>query len=882
MLVRRSPGRRRRARAHARRRRGPAPMRADASRRGTRPTALTATVATTSARPTVDGARRRAGAPARRRPGRARHRAHAVPERRARRCCPRSATCTCCPTACRRARRSCDVAGRRAGPRRRSASARRPSFSRDRRCAPPGAPRPTRAVGRRRDHRRAGRAAARCCASRPTCPRASRSRSPPTPRFRRSRRVRAGRTDDFDARDRATLRGLAAGRARLLARRGCAAAAATTVGPARSFRVLPARRAAARRRRSRSAPAPRSSARSSTTSPTPRPDVVRLAGRPELPGHDRPARADRRRLRRHLARLPRQPAHERRSSSSTLFAAQRDDHDYGVQDANSTNLVPWGLAPWEALMERRALLPLRRRPRRVLGARPAPLQERPDAARHAGEDAARRRASASGCCARSPRRGRRSRSSARRARSRRCAPTRATAAGPTGFTAERDLLLAHIREHVSRPDALRHRRHALDDGLRPRRPVRGAARARSASRRRTTSRSPSRRPPRTRATCRASSTPTTTAATSRFVEVSGRGGDGAPRPDARARGRRDAVHAGASRCPPDDAVRRDHRPGAARASADDRRGVRRALHGPRRALPRARVVAQVLRARPALPVDAARALLPAARRRDDRCCTSSTRGERATVLEAAASSRVALLGFGSNVAPKNLTIKLAHHEDPEDREVLVLAGELHDLDVVACAAVTAYGAMPATLASSPGTRVRAAVLLVTPTQLTTLTWGEMPYRIGRLAGASFTVEDGVEGVELDSPLAFVSRWGAFTPDGAPAPLAAIPGSDRAARPWTQRELLDRAAEIVLGSGRRRSRGPHADRLRRHRRDGGARHPGAAPVRAAVRLPRLEADRARRVAQLTYPTACAMAAASRGWPRRAWTGCSTRGRSPSCR
>jgi hypothetical protein len=36
-----------------------------------------------------------------------------------------------------------------------------------------------------------------------------------------------------------------------------------------------------------------------------------------------------------------------------LFAAQRDDHDYGVQDANSTNLVPWGLAPWRGLMEPR-------------------------------------------------------------------------------------------------------------------------------------------------------------------------------------------------------------------------------------------------------------------------------------------------------------------------------------------------------------------------------------------------------------------------------------------------------------------------------------------------------------------------------------------------
>ncbi len=36
-----------------------------------------------------------------------------------------------------------------------------------------------------------------------------------------------------------------------------------------------------------------------------------------------------------------------------LFAAQRDDHDFGVQDANSTNIPPWGLAPWESLVESR-------------------------------------------------------------------------------------------------------------------------------------------------------------------------------------------------------------------------------------------------------------------------------------------------------------------------------------------------------------------------------------------------------------------------------------------------------------------------------------------------------------------------------------------------
>jgi len=38
------------------------------------------------------------------------------------------------------------------------------------------------------------------------------------------------------------------------------------------------------------------------------------------------------------------------------FATQRDDHDYGVQDANSTNIpsFPWALAPWRALMNRRS------------------------------------------------------------------------------------------------------------------------------------------------------------------------------------------------------------------------------------------------------------------------------------------------------------------------------------------------------------------------------------------------------------------------------------------------------------------------------------------------------------------------------------------------
>ena len=175
--------------------------------------------------------------------------------------------------------------------------------------------------------------------------------------------------------------------------------------------------------------------------------------------------------------------------------------------------------------------------------------------------------------------------------------------------------------------------------------------------------------------------------------------------------------------------------------------------------------------------------------------------EAAAILERhlePAAERFPLLAFGANVAPKNLALKLAHHEAAEDREVLVLAGELHDLDVVAAAAVAIYGAMPGTLTASPGTKARAAVMLVNATQLTTLTWGEISYHLGRLHGARFTVEDAVRGVELGSPLAYVSRWGAFAPDGVPAPLAAIAATGRSAPAWTQQELVDRAAAIVLG------------------------------------------------------------------------------------
>ncbi len=149
-----------------------------------------------------------------------------------------------------------------------------------------------------------------------------------------------------------------------------------------------------------------------------------------------------------------------------------------------------------------------------------------------------------------------------------------------------------------------------------------------------------------------------------------------------------------------------------------------------------------------------------------------------------------ILAFGSNGAPSTLQRKFAHFEDPRDREITVHAGELHDFDVGPAASIAVYGALPATLFPSPGTRVRAAVLHCTDAQATQLTWSELSYHVGHL-------EVVFEGTPA-TVLAYASRFGTLCPDGEPVALAAIPATGRTAPALTQQELLDVAARLTLG------------------------------------------------------------------------------------
>lgn len=168
---------------------------------------------------------------------------------------------------------------------------------------------------------------------------------------------------------------------------------------------------------------------------------------------------------------------------------------------------------------------------------------------------------------------------------------------------------------------------------------------------------------------------------------------------------------------------------------------------------------------------------------------------RATIAAFTGEDRHPLLAFGSNAAPGQLRLKVAHLEE---RDVLVLAGHLHGYDVGAGAAPTAYGSMPGALFASPGTAVRAAVLWVTAEQATQLTWSELGYVLGRLDEGRFEMDEA--DVAVEELFAYVHRIGAYCIDDEPVALAAVPARDRTARAVTQRQLLDGVAPLLLGDG----------------------------------------------------------------------------------
>lgn len=167
-----------------------------------------------------------------------------------------------------------------------------------------------------------------------------------------------------------------------------------------------------------------------------------------------------------------------------------------------------------------------------------------------------------------------------------------------------------------------------------------------------------------------------------------------------------------------------------------------------------------------------------------------------SVVEEFAVGRFPLVAFGANGAPARLVERFAAFEEPRDRDVLVLTGWLHDVEIAAGATVTIFGNVPAVLVPCPGTAVRAAALWLTSTQLAAITKMELGYHFGRLERAWFEMDEA--GVTVDELFAYVHRIGALCLDGESVALAAVPARDRSLRAMTQEELLDRLAALVIG------------------------------------------------------------------------------------
>lgn len=150
--------------------------------------------------------------------------------------------------------------------------------------------------------------------------------------------------------------------------------------------------------------------------------------------------------------------------------------------------------------------------------------------------------------------------------------------------------------------------------------------------------------------------------------------------------------------------------------------------------------------------------------------------------------RTPVLAVGSNRAPVQLGRKFTHQNLSD--EIPVTHGWLAHHDIVYSTHLTGYGAVPATLAPSPGTRVRVSVTWLTPRQLAHMHVTEsVPahYSYQQRHGRDLELDCGIgpEYVGL-----YQSVRGHVFAHGLVFALAAIPARQRRFTAFSQWEMLD--------------------------------------------------------------------------------------------
>ncbi|BDW95000.1 hypothetical protein MACH10_06850 [Thalassospira tepidiphila] len=149
--------------------------------------------------------------------------------------------------------------------------------------------------------------------------------------------------------------------------------------------------------------------------------------------------------------------------------------------------------------------------------------------------------------------------------------------------------------------------------------------------------------------------------------------------------------------------------------------------------------------------------------------------------------RTPVLAVGSNRAPVQLARKFTHQNLSD--EIPVTHGWLAHHDIVYSTHITGYGAVPATLAPSPGTRVRVSVTWLTPIQLAHMHVKEsVPahYSYQQLHGGDLDLDCGVRSDHVGM---YQSVRGHVFDQGSVFTLSAIEARDRRFTSLDQWEML---------------------------------------------------------------------------------------------
>lgn len=155
-----------------------------------------------------------------------------------------------------------------------------------------------------------------------------------------------------------------------------------------------------------------------------------------------------------------------------------------------------------------------------------------------------------------------------------------------------------------------------------------------------------------------------------------------------------------------------------------------------------------------------------------------------------------VVGYGSNPAPSQLSRKYAADISSGDAVIPVMKGYLSGYDVTWTPVFVDYGAMPATITPSPGTRVDIWVTWLPDSLVAQMSRTEHVgvhlYALATLTKADYAF-DGPDPAPLKL---YVSCFGALTIDGRTLAVAAVPALHRRFRAMTSSQALAAVAPTI--------------------------------------------------------------------------------------